>query len=172
VSALAVCTAKVARAEASSWFAVSGGPAWLSEHKSSYEVAPTMQLDLGVGSPPSYPAVVGGLFRTTTFFSHGTDLALLIRATTRGFTTGQWGLAVDAGGYARWWGENSTGPIGAISFGMPFALTLTVQGAVGSNDHRTFGAFLGIDLLRLTVYRLGAENHWPNPRPAWRPEDR
>lgn len=131
-----------------------------------------MQLDMGVGSQPSSPAVIGGIFRTSTYFGHGTDLSLAVRAATRGFTTGDWGLALDAGGYARWWGQSSTGPISTLHLGMPFGLTFSVQGAVGSNDHRTFGAMFGIDLLRLTVYRLGGENLWANPRPAWRPGDR
>lgn len=170
--AVAFCAVRPVHAEVSSWFAMSGGPSWLSEHKSSYELAPTMQLDMGVGSQPSSPAVVGGLFRTTTYFSHGTDLSLCIRAATRGFTTGDWGVALDGGGYARWWGESSTGPIGTLHLGMPFGLTLSVQGQMGSNEHKAFGAMFGIDLLRLTVYRLGGESFWANPRPAWRPESR
>jgi len=159
-----------ARAEASSWFAMSGGPSWLSRGDDS-DLAPTMQIDLGVGSPPTYPAVVGGLMRTTTFFGHGTDLSLALRASTRGFSTGDWGAALDVGGFARWWGVSSSGPMGTLHFGMPFGLTLSAQAQLGSEDQRTIGAFLGVDLLRLTVYRLGGESLWANPRPAWRPGD-
>ncbi len=161
-----------ARAEVSSWSSVGGGASWLSAHGSGYKLKPTMQLDMGVGSSPSKPAIVGGILRTTTYFGEGTDLTLAAREATRGFVTGDWGLALDAGGYARWWGDNSFGPTGTLHLGMPFGFTLSVQGAVGSNDQRVFGAMFGIDLLRLTVYRLGGENLWVNPRPAWRPDER
>ena len=129
-----------------------------------------MQLDLGVGSHPGRPVIVGGLLKTTTYFSHGTDMTLSLRAATRGFCTGNWGLALDGGGYARWWGQSSSGPAAAVHVGMPFGLTFTVQGTMGSEDQRTLGALISVDLLRLTVYRLGGESLWVNPRPAWRPE--
>ena len=33
-----------------------------------------------------------------------------------------------------------------------------------------FGATLGVDLARLTVYRRSGQNWWKNPFPAYRPE--
>lgn len=115
--------------------------------------------------------VVGALARVTPYLGHGTDLALVARAASRGFVTGDWGLALDAGPYGRWWGAESSGFTGALQLGAPYGLTLGLNASVGSNEQRTFGAVIGVDLLRLTVYRLGGQNWWSNPRPAWRPDE-
>jgi hypothetical protein len=37
---------------------------------------------------------------------------------------------------------------------------------VGSNDALAFGGVLGIDFLRLTVYRKTLLDAWPNPYPV------
>ncbi|MFW5739608.1 MAG: hypothetical protein ACOC1F_04515 [Myxococcota bacterium] len=158
-----------ARAEVTSWFFAGGGPSWLSEQESAYELDPTLQLDLGLGTPPSGAAVLGVLARTTTYFGSGTDLALALRASTGGFARGDWGVALDAGAYKRWWGMESSGPLASVQLGAPYGLQLSLNAAMGSDDHRSFGVLFGIDFLRLTVYRLGGEQWWPNPRPAWRP---
>jgi hypothetical protein len=159
-----------ARADVSSWLFLGGGPSWLSQEKSAYELQPTLQLDAGIGTPTSSPAVVGVLARTSTHFGMGTDLALALRATTGGFSRGDWGVALDAGAYKRWWGMESSGPLTSLHLGAPFGLQLSFNGALGTDDHRTFGVMFGVDFLRLTVHRLGGEQWWPNPRPAWRPE--
>ena len=35
---------------------------------------------------------------------------------------------------------------------------------------RALTVTVGVDFLRLTVYRLSSEKHWPNVLPAYRPE--
>jgi len=161
----------LARAEITSWVFVGGGPSWLSEQKRSYQLEPTLQLDLGLGTPPSGDAIIGVLGRSSTYFGRGTDFALALRAATGGFARGDWGVALDAGAYKRWWGMESHGPLGSVQLGAPYGLQLSVNTSFGTDDHRTYGVMLGIDFLRLTVYRLGGEQWWPNPRPAWRPDD-
>lgn len=160
-----------ARAEVSSWFFAGGGPSLLSEQKDDSVLKPTMQLDLGVGTPSSSPLVVGLLVRTQTHFGKGTDFTLALRGATGGFARGDWGLAIDAGAYKRWWGLESTGPAASVQVGAPFGLQLSINSAFGNHDARSFGVMFGIDFLRLTVHRLSGENWWPNPRPAWRPKD-
>jgi hypothetical protein len=159
-----------ARADVSSWFFAGGGPSWLSEQKSDYEMVPSLQLDLGIGTPPSGSAVLGVLSRSTTHFGKGTDFALALRAATGEFSRGGFGVALDAGAYKRWWGMESSGPMASLQLGAPYGLQLSFNGAFGSDDHRTFGVMFGIDFLRLTVHRLAGEQWWKNPRPAWRPE--
>lgn len=160
-----------ARADVSSWLFVGGGPSWLSEQREPYELRGSMQIDLGMGTPVSQPLVVGGLGRVTSYFGKGTDLALAARMATRGFAVGDWGLALDGGGFKRWWGMGSSGYLVSLQLGAPYGFTLSVNTSLGADDHRTFGAIFGIDLLRLTVYRLGGESWWYNPRPSWRPEE-
>jgi len=158
------------RADVSSWFFTGGGPSWLSEQKSNYDMVPSLQFDLGLGTTPSRSLVVGVLSRTTTHFGRGTDLALAVRATTGGFSRGGWGLALDAGLYKRWWGRESWGPTTSLHLGAPYGLQLTMNGALGTHDHRTLGIMVGIDLLRLTIHRPANDNWWRNPRPSWRPD--
>lgn len=164
--------AQPALADVTSWFFAGGGPSWLSQEKREYQLEPTMQLDLGLGTPPSGDVVVGVLARSSTYFGRGTDFGLAVRGATGGFSRGDWGLALDVGAYERWWGTESSGPMTSLQLGAPYGLQLSLNGSFGSDDHRTYGAVLGIDFLRLTVYRLSGEQWWPNPRPAWRPEDR
>jgi hypothetical protein len=164
-----ILQAPSAWADVSSWLFVGGGPSWISQQKSAYELRGSMQVDLGVGSPTSNPVVIGMLARATPYFGRGTDLSLAARMATRGFAVGDWGFALDAGGYERWWGAGSVGGLASLSVGAPYGFTLAMNTSFGTNDNRTFGVMLGIDVLRLTVYRLGGESFWYNPRPAWRP---
>jgi hypothetical protein len=122
-----------------------------------------MQIEAGVGSPPSGAVIVGGMFKTITYFGHGTDLALALRGATGGFVRGGFGLAIDAGAFHRGWDLGSNGFIGALVLGAPFGLQLTGVFERGTNDVQAFGAILGIDLLRLTVYRRTSGSYWPNP---------
>jgi len=169
VPAVVLAWSGSARADVTSWFFAGGGPSWLSEQKSSYQLEPTMQLDLGIGTPPSGDVVIGVLGRTSTYFGRGTDLGLALRGATGGFARGDWGVALDAGMYKRWWNMESSGPLASLQLGAPYGIQLSLNSSFGNDDHRTFGAILGIDFLRLTVFRLGGEQWWPNPRPAWRP---
>ena len=129
-----------------------------------------MQIDLGVGTPTSNPVVVGALARLSPYFGRGTDLSLAARIASRGFAVGDWGLALDAGGFERWWAQGSFGWLASLNIGAPYGFTVAANVSFGTNDNRTFATIVGIDLLRLTVYRLGGESFWYNPRPAWRPD--
>ncbi|MCL2824190.1 MAG: hypothetical protein FWD57_09380 [Polyangiaceae bacterium] len=163
-----IAWSSAASAEVSSWVFVGGGANWLSERASGYEMAPSMQIDVGMGSPPSRSFVVGMLGRTITNFGRGTDLALALRGTTGGFSRGGYGVAVDLGMYRRWWGMGSWGPIGSLHLGGPYGLQLTGNVEIGTQEHRTFGVLFGVDLLRLTVHRPAHDKWWMNPRPSWR----
>jgi hypothetical protein len=166
----ALTAAGQARADVSSWLYAGTGASMLSQQKGSYEVKPTLQFDLGMGTPSSRSVVVGGLFRMVPYLGKGTDLALVARIASQGYALGTWGVALDAGGYQRWWGPGSQGFTGSVMLGAPWGLTLALNAGLGAEQDRTFGAIIGVDLLRLTVHRLGGEAWWANPRPAWRPE--
>ena len=139
------------------------GPISWKQGDADYTVDPALQFDVGVGTTPANPFIVGGLFRVTPILGSGADLGLLLRGTTRGFQAGGFGLALDAGGYARFWEVNSYGFLGSLTVGAPFGLTLTLQGALGTNNAVALGGVLGIDFLRLTVYRKTMTDIWPNP---------
>jgi hypothetical protein len=131
-----------------------------------YAVSGAMQIDVGVGTTPEAPFIAGGLFRLTPMFTSGVDMGLLARGATRGFQQGGFGVALDAGGYLRVWGPGSVGFQGGLTIGAPLGLTLALMGSVGSDSARSFGATLGIDFLRLTVYRKTMLEAWPNPLPS------
>lgn len=160
--------AETARADASAWTFVGGGArAWRQgDAATSYTVSGSMQLDVGVGTTPDGSFVAGGLFRLEPIFGSGADMSLLARAATKGFQAGGFGVAVDAGGYARFWGAESAGFEGGLTIGAPLGLSLSLVGSVGTDSARSFGASLGIDFLRLTVYRQTLLDAWPNPAPA------
>ena len=164
------CTAP-ARADVSSWVYVGGGASSLKQRNLDLKVDPTLSIDTGLGTSPAHPFVVGGLFKLQALFGNGADLGLSLRVASQGFVTGRFGLALDAGPYRRFWGEGSTGGQAALSLGAPWGITLSLGGGVGSNDARQFGATLGVDFARLTVYRLSGENWFPNPHPAFRPKE-
>lgn len=152
-----------AKADVSSWMAASAGPISWKQGDADYQIDPALQFDVGVGTTPENRFIVGGLFRVTPLIGSGTDLGLLLRGTTRGFQEGGFGLALDAGGYARFWDANSYGFTGSLTLGAPLGLTLSLQGALGTDNAVAFGGVLGIDFLRLTVYRKTMTEIWPNP---------
>jgi hypothetical protein len=149
-----------ARADVSSWMYTGAGPGFLDT--GSDKRHSVLELATGLGTPPA-AVVFGGLFRTQTFFERGTDLALLARFATRGYVQGGFGLALDAGGYQRFWGVGSSGGTAALGFGAPWGVTLSASGGLGSNDQRFFVATLGLDFARLTVYRTHGTNWFLNP---------
>jgi hypothetical protein len=155
----------------SSWAYVSGGMTSLKQQKLELEVDPTLAIETGLGTAPRHPFVVGGMFKLQALFGNGADLGISLRVATRSFVTGNFGLALDAGPYQRFWGEGSTGGQASLVLGAPWGITLSLGGGMGSNDARQFGATLGVDFARLTVYRLAGENWFPNPHPAWRPKE-
>jgi hypothetical protein len=168
--------ASPAQADVSSWFTAGGGYGFQhSESTGSYDRATALSFSIGVGSTPVNNVVVGGLLRTTTFFSLGTDLDLSARFATGSFARGQWGLAFDIGPGWRSWGtgaDHGRFPLHAMVVGgAPWGLQLGVGGDVwsigGDPAARGVVAILEIDLLRLTVMRQGAPDRWwENPAPA------
>lgn len=155
-----------ARADVSSWMSASAGAMSWKQSGGDYTLDPSLQFDVGVGTTPTAAFIFGGVFRVTPILGAGTDLGLLLRGATRGYQEGGFGIALDAGGYARFWGVDSAGFLGSATLGAPLGLTLTLQAAVGTDSAVAFGGVLGIDFLRLTVYRQTLLDAWPNPYPA------
>jgi hypothetical protein len=164
-----------ARADVSSWFAFGGGYGVQRDGLAGQtDRATAMSMSLGVGSSPRAKFVGGGLLRTVTFFTLGTDLSLGPRFCTGGFARGQWGLAVDAGVVGRFWNDGNYGrfPLqGIVTLAAPWGVQLGVGAQafnLGSGPSAAGGfAVLELDLLRLTVMRQGAtDSTWPNPSPA------
>jgi hypothetical protein len=174
--ALAACPA-VAHADASSWMFVGGGvvasrmaaevgTAVAGEDRSKLDPTGAMTFDIGVGTSPDGPIIVGGLFKITPFFGSGTDFGFSLRGAMHSFQAGDFGLALDLGGYARYWDAGSVGGTAAVVLGAPLGLQLSLQGLMGTNDALGIGAIAGIDFLRLTTQRQSLLRWWPNPSPA------
>lgn len=159
-----------AHADVSSWLFAGTGPSWVKS-RGETEQQLSLKLDTGMGTPPSDTIIVGGLFRVETHFGRGTDVGLALRTATHGFVNGQWGGALDLGGYQRWWGAESTGGVVSLVGGAPWGITLVLSAGRGSNEAEHYAATLGVDLARLTVYRRSGEQWWKNPFPAYRPDE-
>jgi hypothetical protein len=163
-------SASPACADVSSWAFVGGGASRLEQSTLSARTVSSMRLHIGMGSDPSHPFIVGGLFSLEPHFGYGSDLALSVRTATRGYVNGQFGLALDLGGYERLWGERtSAGGTGTLWLGAPWGITLGAGASVGTNDAREVSVILGIDFARLTVYRNAGTSWFMNPFPAYRP---
>jgi hypothetical protein len=159
-----------AHADVSSWAFVGGGASHLAQSGLSSRTVSSMRLQMGMGSDPSHPFIVGGLFSLEPHFGYGSDLALSVRTASRGYVNGQFGLALDLGGYERFWGqEGSAGGTGTLWLGAPWGICLGAGASVGTHDARGFSAILGIDFARLTVYRNSGTSWFMNPFPAYRP---
>ncbi len=172
------CTlhAGTASADVTSW--LSGGGGYGLQHDDvtkTYARAPAATFAIGVGSDPTRSLVIGGVLRTTTHFTLGTDLGIAARFASGGFARGQWGFAVDAGPTWRSFGAGEYGrwPVSAMLIGgAPWGVQLGIGGdfaRIGGQDSQARGAFavLELDLLRLTVMRQGAtDRYWPNSSPA------
>lgn len=165
-----------ASAEPSAWLAVGGGYGLQrSESRDTFDRATALSFSIGVGTSPLGSVVVGGLVRTTTYFTLGTDLGLSARIASGGFVRGQWGLAFDFGPTWRGWGvgaDYGRFPVHAmLTGGAPWGLQLGVGTQLfdlsGEPSARGMVALLEIDLLRLTVMRQGStDKWWENPSPA------
>jgi hypothetical protein len=174
-----------ARADLTSWAAVGGG--YSVEHRGGvpavpgspavgpgYDWAPAFSATFGVGSTPIAPFVLGGVVRSTTHFGFGTDVGVMARLTTGGFSRGDWGIALDLGASMRWWGNGNDGryPLqGVLIAGAPFGLQLAVGADFlnlgGDPPSRGGFALIEIDLLRLTLMRQGSSDAaWKDPSPA------
>ena len=157
-----------ARADVSSWAFVGGGVSQLHQQALSSRAVGSMRVQFGLGTDPSHPLVLGGLFSLEPNFGYGSDLGLLVRGATRGYVNGGFGLALDAGPYERFWGQRSVGGEGMLWFGAPWGMSLGLGGSLGSHDANGFSAIFGIDFARLTVYRTSGTSWFPNPFPAYR----
>jgi hypothetical protein len=151
-----------ASADASSWVGINGGAARLQQPFGVETTPGLMQLDLGVGTSPSNAFVLGGLLRSSTYFGDGTDLALMSRMTTGGFSRGDYGLALDLGVAQRWWGPSSTALAVSLDAGAPWGLTLGLNGSFAPDSVMTIGLVVGIDFARFTVHRRSGSDWWPN----------
>jgi hypothetical protein len=120
----------------------------------------------GMGTSPANAVVIGGVAKTFSYFGYGTDIAFTLRAATGGFARGGFGFALDAGAYQRWWGTDSSGFLGALVIGGPLGLQMTAMTEQGTNEVQVYAVTLGIDFLRLTVYRDSSGGYWPNPMRA------
>lgn len=160
-----------ALADVSSWLYVGPGYSWTKQGDQATQAQPALSLDTGMGTPPKYAVIVGGLLHWQTHFGRGSDLGLLVRTATHGFVNGGWGAAVDLGGYERWWELGSAGGMGQLVLGAPWGITLAGGAGTGTNDGRHYSVTAGIDLARLTVYRRTGDTWWKNTFPAYRPEE-
>lgn len=164
--ALSACASR-ASADVSSWIFAGYGPAAVDDG-SGFKTTSLLALETGLGTPPTGPLVFGGMFKLGTYFGRGTDLGLSLRTASRGFVLGDWGAALDLGGYDRLWEVGSLGAQGSLVLGAPWGITLSVTGGMGTNDARHGSAVIGIDFARLTVYRSSGESWFMNPYPAGR----
>jgi len=174
--------ASTAAADTTSWLSVGGGYGFQhSESRDTFDGAAALSAAIGVGTDPLKAVVVGGVIRSTTYFSLGTDLAFGARVTTGGFSRGQWGLSLEIGPGWRSWGHGDFGRVpleGAVLLGGPWGLQVGLGGQIlnlFTDDPKAIGAvaLFEIDLLRLTVMRQGmTDRWWENPSPAGGPMPR
>jgi hypothetical protein len=175
VAALTVFPAS-ARAEPTSWFSVGGGYA-LEKNTVTRSADTAFALDgaVGIGTPATHPVVVGGVFRAVGYVGFGADINLSLRVAMQSYCVGDFGLALDLGVGARFWGGGAYGnyPLhGALVAGIPFGFQVVV-GADGwdlsQQATKAWGGFaaLEFDFLRLTSMRSGESTKiWSNPSPA------
>jgi hypothetical protein len=180
-----VLFAPAARADLTSWASAGGG--YSLAYNGGVAAAPSRMAitphydwagmfsgTFGVGSTPLAPIVLGGVVRETTRFGLGTDIGIMARATTGGFSRGDWGVALDLGASMRWWGYGEYGryPLqGVLTAGAPWGIQIAVGADIVNLDGQppTRGGFalLEIDVLRLTLMRQGStDKAWKNPSPA------
>ena len=160
---------RIAKADVSSWLFVGGGVSQLGKFGSDNSREPSLRLSTGIGTDPSRTFVVGGLARLDTMFGNGTDLTAALRLADNGYVNGKWGLALDLGAVARYWGPNVYGGSATLIAGGPWGLQLELGALMGTRDTQGYSAIFGIDLARLTVYRQSGNSWWKNTFPAVRP---
>lgn len=160
------------QADVSTWLSIAGGVGQVQKLDWDRRIVPTFRLGTGMGSDPSRSWIVGGMLRSDTWIGEGTDLSLALRVANHGYANGQWGLALDLGPVARFWGPDAYGGLGVATLGMPWGLEAGLTATFGNEPVRSYGGFIGIDLARLTVYRRSGSSWWKNPFPAYRtPEE-
>jgi hypothetical protein len=166
----ALAWATEARADSSAWMFMGGGTTAWKQGRLKLLPEASLAFDIGLGTTPNAPLIVGGLFRLQPIFNNiggGADLSFMGRVATHGFQAGDFGVALDVGFYGRPWWTTSTGLTGEVTLGAPFGLQVSVGGQYGTDAALGIMAFAGIDLLRLTIYRQVALGNWSNPSPAY-----
>jgi len=158
--------ASEARADPCGWAETGGGVVvWKQGDGAAVTATPTMSIDVGLGSDPDGPVIVGGIMRLQPYFGYGSDLAWLARLALGGFQSDWIGVAIDAGLSERLWGDKSTAFLGEVVVAGPIGLQLNVMGSYGTDYAAGFGATLGFDFARMLVGRGHLLNWWPNPQP-------
>jgi hypothetical protein len=111
--------------------------------------------------------IFGGLFRISPIVNEATDIAWLLRGATRGFQVGDFGVALDAGGYIRAhpFDDLTGGFMGDLVLGLPLGFQITATAQVSNVEGWGISATAGIDFLRLTLFRESLDQYWPNPSP-------
>ncbi|HVU01763.1 MAG TPA: hypothetical protein VHE30_08425 [Polyangiaceae bacterium] len=155
-----------AHADVASWLFVGGGAGSLSRPGLDPKWAPVLHLDAGMGTSPANPLSVGGLFRLQTRFGDGSDYGLFLRTASGGYNRGDWGAALDLGGYLRPWGDEKPGYAATLSLGAPWGITLNTDFQQGPDSVRAIAFVVGLDLARFTAYRSTGLGWLPNPYPA------
>jgi hypothetical protein len=158
-----------AHAEPTSWLAFGPGLSANYDRSSHGEAGGlTVSAEIGLGTDPSHPLVVGGVFRALTTFGVAPDrlpLSLSARIATSGFARGDLGVAMDLGVAARWTGGQTYGhfPFQPVAIlGLPGALQLEVGfdlgDVTGASPAAAGGFFLvSVDFFRLASRRSGTQ---------------
>ena len=153
-----------AQAETSSWYSVAAGASVIDQPSTRDPVASgLMEVDLGVGLPPTGPVVFGGVMHVGAHFAVGVDLGGAFRITTVGYSYGAWGLGLDLGAQYRVATDAGASGYARALLGGPFGLVLALGGSYGEQNVGTLGLTLGIDFARLTVHRRYALAGYPSP---------
>jgi hypothetical protein len=175
LSAALLLIAPAAHADLTSWLSLGGGYSLSYDQVSNKsDTAGVFSGTIGVGSTPVAPIVVGGVFRTLTRFSMGTDVGVMARVTSGGFARGDWGFGGDFGASMRWWrgGDYGRYPLQAVLLGgAPWGLQIAVGADLvnlgGAPPARGGFVLLEFDLLRFTLMRQGStDSWWKNETPA------
>src|SRR4051794_22693508 len=83
-----LCTARSARADVSSWVFAGGGVSQLAQKGLDSSTVGSMRVHFGIGTDPSHPLVLGGLFSFEPHFTYGSDISQSLRLATRGYVNG------------------------------------------------------------------------------------
>jgi hypothetical protein len=164
--ACVLASAADARADVSSWFFTGFGPSTVAQPGRSTDVRSSLQIDAGIGSSPAASFAMGGVLRMHAHFGGGVDFGAFWRTATGGYVRGNWGAALDLGGYLRAWTDGSPGAAATLSLGAPLGITLNLDAMRGRDEVTTLAAVIGIDFARFTVYRTTGLDWFPNVFPS------
>lgn len=162
----ALLVAPRARADVSSWLFTGFGPSSVAQPGKGTDVRSSLQVDAGLGSSPAGTFALGGVARMHLHFGGGADFGAFLRSATGGYVRGNWGAAVDLGGYVRSWTDGSPGAAATLSLGAPLGFTLNLDAARGRDEVTTLAAVIGIDFARFTIYRSTGLTWFPNAFPS------